>query len=83
MGRKITLEQAKSQGESYLIVYCCAAPAQASGCHHAGTMDLAAAIARVGAGTRLDDIPFRCSQCGSRKTDVRADHPKGPGGKPL
>jgi len=86
MGKKITLAQVREQDGhhgGYLVIQCVGAPLTAPGCHHSGEMSLLHAIALWGPDARLDDLPLKCSRCGSRKVDVRADYPKGPGGKPL
>lgn len=85
MGTKITLAQVREQSGQYgfLLIYCAAAPAAGEGCHHSGQMSLLHAITLWGPDARLDDLPVRCSRCGSRKVDVRLDHPRGIGGSPL
>lgn len=83
MGVKISLDQARAQGETTLYIYCVATPAQGAGCHHAGQMPIADAIVRFGGGVALDDLPFVCSKCGARRVDVRAEHARGIGGNPL
>lgn len=84
MGRKITLGEAREQEpRAYLVIYCAGAPVSAPGCHYAGEMSLRHAINLWGPDRRLDELPLRCSRCGSRKVDVRVDYPRGTGGKPL
>ena len=84
MGTKITLAQARAQQRtSWLVIYCASTPAQAAGCHHSGEMSLLHAIVLWGEDRRLDELPLKCSRCGSRKVDVRIDHPRGVGGNPL
>ncbi|HEX8903088.1 hypothetical protein [Vitreimonas sp.] len=84
MGAKITLAQARRQNRyAYLVVKCASTPAQFGGCHHSGEMSLLHAIVLWGEDRCLDDLPLRCSRCGSRKVEVRADHPRGEGGNPL
>lgn len=84
MGIKITLAEARGSNRyAYLTIYCAGTPATAGGCSHSGEMSILHAITLWGAETRLDDLPLRCSQCGSRKVDVRPDHPKTQGGNPL
>jgi hypothetical protein len=84
MGTKITLAQARAQQRySWLVIYCASTPAQAAGCHHASQMSLLHAIVLWGEDRRLDELPLKCSRCGSRKVDVRVDHPRGVGGNPL
>jgi hypothetical protein len=69
---KITLAQAKAQG-SFMLVFYCVRPAI---CSHSGEMRLDAAIARWGGALRLDQVPARCTRCGSRDhVDVRARPP--------
>lgn len=84
MGSKITLAQARAQNRhAYLVIYCASSAAQYAGCHHSAEMSLLHAIALWGEDKRLDDLPLRCSKCGSRKVDVRADHPRTIGGNPI
>jgi hypothetical protein len=74
---KITLNQAQAQGAIALIFYC-VRPAL---CSHSGEMRLDAAIARWGGHLRLDQVPARCTRCGSRDhVDVRARPPRRQGG---
>lgn len=69
---KITLAQAKAQGDFMLIFYC----ERPAVCSHSGEMRLDEAIARWGGELRLDEVPARCSRCGSREhVDVRARPP--------
>lgn len=82
MARKITLGEA-SEHDTYLIIFCMNNAAQYGGCSHSAEYPLAKAIARWGEHRRLDELPFMCSRCGSRKVDVRADHPRGVGGNPI
>ena len=71
---KITLADAKAQGDFMLLFYCANAAAY---CSHSGEMRLDAALARWGGGRRLDQVPARCTRCGSRDhVDVRARPPK-------
>jgi hypothetical protein len=85
MGRKITLAEAREQSPptAYLIIQCAGVLAVEPGCHHSGEMSLLHAITLWGEGTRLDELPLKCSRCGSRRVDVRVDYPRGAGGKPL
>ena len=84
MGRKITLGAVRTSDRyAYLVIYCSAAPATGAGCHHVGQMSLLHAITLWGEDRRLDELPLRCSRCGSRKVDVRTDHPRKVGGSPL
>jgi len=47
-------------------------------------MRLVDAIARWGAQIRLDQVPARCTRCGSTEhVDVRSRPPKREGGQPL
>lgn len=83
-GRKITLGEARdAEPHSYLIIYCASTPATGAGCHHAGQMSLIHALTLWGPDRRLDELPLKCSRCGSRKVDVRTDYPRGTGGKAL
>lgn len=69
---KITLAEAAEQGDVTLTFYC----VRPATCWHSGTMPLADAIARWGGGLRLDQVPARCTQCGSRDhVDVRGSRP--------
>ena len=72
-GRKITLGQAVEQGDTRLLIYCSAVPATAAGCHRSAAMALAPVLTRFGPDVRLDELPFRCTACGERRTDVRTD----------
>lgn len=82
--QKITLAQAREQNpHGYLVIYCVASPATGPGCHHAGQISLLHAITLWGEERRLDELPLKCSRCGSRRVDVRPDHPRGVGGQPL
>lgn len=84
MGRKITLGQARETNRySWLTIQCTGAPITGPGCHHAGEMSLLHAITLWGHDRCLDDLPLRCSQCGSRNVDVRTDHPRNQGGNPI
>ncbi len=84
MGVKMTLAQARTQNRySYLVIHCASTPAQYAGCHHSGEMSLLHAIVLWGETKRLDELPLRCSKCGSRKVDVRTDHPRTIGGNPM
>jgi hypothetical protein len=81
---KITLAEARERHRcAYLIVYCASTPAAAAGCHHSGEMSLLHAITLWGSDKRLDELPLKCSRCGSRKVDVRVDYPRNVGGNPL
>lgn len=78
--RKITLAAAKAQGEFALLFYCVRPPI----CWHSGEMRLDDAIARWGGTLRLDQVPARCTRCGSRDyVDVRARPPKREGGSAV
>lgn len=69
---KITLAQAKAQG-GFMLMFYCVRPAV---CSHSGEMRLDAAIARWGDALRMDQVPARCTRCGSRDhVDVRARPP--------
>lgn len=78
MGRKITLEQARQQGEDTLLIYC-----DRHRCHHSGEMGPLHALVLWGPERRLDELPLICSACGSRDVNVRPYHRVGPGGMPL
>jgi hypothetical protein len=78
---KITLADAKAQGDFMLMFYC---QNMLAYCSHSGEMRLDEAVARWGGGLRLDQVPARCTRCGSRDfIDVRARPPKREGGSPL
>lgn len=78
MGRKITLGEAREISRyEYLIIFCASTPATSGGCHHAGEMSLLHAITLWGEDIRLDELPLRCSKCGSRTVEVRTDRPRG------
>lgn len=70
MGVKVTLAEARGYA-TRLVIQCAGAPLTAGGCTHRAELTLDDAIARFGGDVRLDDLPFRCSRCGSRVTDVR------------
>ena len=77
---KITLAQAKSQGDFMLMFYC----VRPAVCSHSGEMRLDQAIARWGGELRLDQVPARCTRCGSRDfIEVWARPPEREGGSPL
>ncbi len=70
---KITLADAKAQGDFALIFYC----VRPAVCGHSGEMRLDEAITRWGGSMRLDEVPARCTRCGSGDhVDVRARPPK-------
>lgn len=76
---KITLAHAKESGGEKVLFYCTGLFVDQI-CFHSGQMDLDAAIGRWGAETRLDQIPARCTRCGSRDhVDVRVERPYRPG----
>lgn len=84
MGAKITLAQAREHNRwAYLVIHCVGVPLTGPGCHHRGEMSLLHAITLWGPDVRLDDLPLRCSRCGSRKVDVGTDHPRNQGGNPI
>lgn len=84
MGRKITLGEAREADRyAWLVIHCTGVPATAPGCHHTGEMSLLHAITLWGHDRRLDELPLRCSRCGSNKVDVRTDHPRNQGGNPI
>ena len=71
---KITLAEAKAQGDFMLQFYCANAAVY---CSHSGEMRLDEAIARWGEHLRMDQVPARCRRCGSRDhVDVRARPPR-------
>jgi hypothetical protein len=70
MGHKMTLAQARD-GFTHLDIFCASSIAAGEGCHHSGEMSLLHAITLWGEEARLDDLPLKCSRCGSRKVDVR------------
>lgn len=77
---KITLAQAKAQG-GFMLMFFCQRP---SVCSHSGEMRLDQAIDRWGESIRLDQVPARCSRCGSREhVDVRARPPMRENGAPV
>jgi hypothetical protein len=81
VGIKITLAQARDQHEyGWLVIRCEAVPPGADGCHHAGKMSLLHAITLWGPDRRLDELPLKCSHCGSRKVDVDTAWPRGADG---
>jgi hypothetical protein len=70
---KITLADAKAQGDFALLFYC----VRRAVCSHSGEMRLDDAITRWGGSLRLDQVPARCARCGSRAhVDVRARPPR-------
>ena len=71
-GVKITIAQAKAQGHSELICYCASTPIGGAGCWHSARIAFADLPHRISDAARLDEIPLRCSQCGSRKVDARS-----------
>jgi hypothetical protein len=76
--QKITLATAHAQGDFMLLFYC---QNLAANCWHSGEMQLDTAIARWGGALRLNQVPARCSRCGSREhVDVRARPAKRDGG---
>src|SRR5262245_27892943 len=74
-GRKVSLATVRQTGSARLIFYCMNHAAQYGGCFHSGEMTVMLAIALWGADRRLDELPLRCSACGSRNVDVRSDQP--------
>lgn len=79
VGVKITLAQARAQGDTQVAVWCDRAQ-HAPWCSRSARFPLAQILARFGAHRRLDDLPFRCTACGSREVEVRATREVGPGG---
>jgi hypothetical protein len=72
----ITLKQAYEQGSLRIAFYCGAHP-----CTHVGKIDIRDAIARWGADRLLDQIPARCSKCGSSDRVSARGEPPGRLGK--
>jgi hypothetical protein len=72
-GPKITIGRAREQGSLTLTIYCLNHAAHYGGCYHSSDMTLMLALGLWGEDRRLDELPLRCSVCGSRKVDVRAD----------
>jgi hypothetical protein len=67
----ITLKQAYEQGSLRIAFYCVRL-----GCSHAGKVEIADAIKRWGADRALNEIPARCSKCGSADfVSVRGEPP--------
>lgn len=76
---KITLAEARAQGDFMVQFWCENARVH---CHHKGEIRLSEAIDRWGAETRLDQVPARCTKCGSAEfVDVRARPPRREGGQ--
>ena len=64
-----------------MLMFYCVRP---SVCWHSGEMRLDAAIARWGGALRLDQVPARCTRCGSREHgDVRSRPAMREGGAPV
>lgn len=74
-GVKITIAQAKAQGDSELVCACASTPIGGAGCWHSARIPFADLAQRIPDATRLDEIPLRCSKCGSRKVDARSGVP--------
>lgn len=80
-GEKVSLgDLATDNGVVGLIIYCGAGRAQYGGCFHSSQMPIGEAVRRWPLRWRLDRLPLRCSKCGSREVDVRADRPYKPTG---
>ena len=73
----ITLKQAYEQGSLRIAFYC----VRPGVCDHVGKVEIADAIKRWGAERRLDDIPARCSKCGSKDFVGARGEPPGRLGK--
>jgi hypothetical protein len=71
----ITLKQAYEQG-SFRIAFYCARPVFAGQCAHVGKVEIHVAMRRWGEDRRLEEIPARCSKCGSKDfVSVRGEPP--------
>jgi hypothetical protein len=67
----ITLKQAYEQGSLRIAFYCVRL-----GCSHVGKVEIADAIKRWGEARQLNEIPARCSRCGSAEfVSVRGEPP--------
>lgn len=75
MRRKITLAQAREAGCLTLLVACAGAPITGPGCHHSSEVTVMLALTLWGERRRLDELPLKCSLCGSRVVDVRPNFP--------
>jgi hypothetical protein len=68
----ITLKQAYEQGSLRIAFYCM----RPDVCSHVGRISIESAMKRWGAERLLDDIPARCSRCGSKDfVSVRGEPP--------
>jgi hypothetical protein len=76
----ITPKQAYEQG-SLRIAFNCTRPRFGGVCGQTGKVEIAEAIKRWGAERRLDEIPARCSRCGSSKHFYTTGEPPGRTGK--
>jgi hypothetical protein len=70
-GRKITLADAFDGEAAALLIYCMNHAVGFGGCFHSATLPRESALALWPDSLRLDELPLRCSRCGSRKVDVR------------
>ncbi len=79
-GRKITLAEARGQGDTMVTVWCVTprppdAPTFSHGgpnvCDHSSDIGIDVLIARYGPDRRLDEIPAVCSKCGGREVNMR------------
>lgn len=69
---EITLKQAYEQGSQRIAFYCM----RPEYCSHVGKIDIGIAIKRWGGERQLDQIPARCSRCGSKEfVSVRGEPP--------
>jgi hypothetical protein len=76
----ISLKQAYEQG-SLRIAFYCVRPTSAGFCNHVGKVEIADAIERWGAERKLNEIPARCSKCGSAEFVSARGEPPGRLGK--
>jgi hypothetical protein len=79
-GVKITLGQAILQGDRIAMFHCEAWRPTGAPCGHTGEARLIELIDSWGPHTRLDELPVRCTACGSQQVDVRARPFKRAGG---
>lgn len=70
-GRKITLADAFDGDAAALLIYCMNHAVGFGGCFHSATLPRERALELWPGSLRLDELPLRCSRCGSRNVDVR------------
>jgi hypothetical protein len=70
-GRKLSLADAFDGDAAALLIYCMNHAVGFGGCFHSGTLPRERALELWPGSLRLDELPLRCSRCGSRKVDVR------------